>query len=27
VVNTNTIVGRDQLAAEIEYLQNYLRGR
>ena len=27
VVNTTTIVGRDQLAAEIEYLQNYLRGR
>ena len=27
VVNTNTIVGRNQLAAEIEYLQNYLRGR
>ena len=27
VVNTNTIVGRDQLAAEIEYLQNYLQGR
>ena len=27
VVNTTTIVGRDQLAAEIEYLQNYLQGR
>ncbi len=27
VVNTTTIVGRDQLAAEIEYLQNYLRDR
>ena len=27
VVNTTTIIGRDQLAAEIEYLQNYLRGR
>ena len=24
--NTATIVGRDQLAAEIEYLQNYLQG-
>jgi len=27
VVDTTTIIGRDQLAAEIEYLQNYLRGR
>jgi len=27
VVNTTTIIGRDQLAAEIEYLQNYLQGR
>ena len=27
VVDTATIIGRDQLAAEIEYLQNYLRGR
>ena len=25
LVNTNTIVGRNQLAAEIEYLQNYLQ--
>ena len=27
LVNTATIVGRDQLAAEIEYLQNYLQDR
>ena len=27
VVNTNTITGRDQLAAQIEYLQNYLLTR
>ena len=27
VVDTTTIIGRGQLAAEIEYLQNYLRGR
>ena len=27
VVDTTTIIGRDQLAAEIENLQNYLRGR
>ena len=27
VVDTTTIIGRDQLAAEIESLQNYLRGR
>ena len=27
VVNTTTITGRDQLAAEIEYLQNYLQDR
>ena len=27
VVNTSTIVGRNQLAAEIENLQFYLRGR
>ncbi len=27
VVDTTTIIGRDQLAAEIEYLQNYLQGR
>jgi len=27
VVNTTTIIGRDQLAAEIEYLQNYLQDR
>jgi len=27
LVNTTTIVGRDQLAAEIEYLQNYLQDR
>ena len=27
VVDTKTVRGRNQLAAEIEYLQNYLRGR
>ena len=27
VVDTNTVRGRRQLAAEIEYLQNYLQGR
>jgi len=27
VVNTTTITGRDQLAAQIEYLQNYLQSR
>jgi len=27
VVDINTVKGRNQLAAEIEYLQNYLRGR
>ena len=27
VVNTNTVRGREELAAEIEYLQNYLQGR
>jgi len=27
LVNTTTIIGRDQLAAEVEYLQNYLQGR
>ena len=27
LVDTNTVRGRRQLAAEIEYLQNYLRGR
>ena len=27
VVDTNTVKGRNQLAAEIEYLQNYLQGR
>ena len=27
VVDINTIKGRNQLAAEIEYLQNYLQGR
>ena len=27
VVNTNTVQGREELAAEIEYLQNYLQGR
>ena len=27
VVDTNTVRGRNQLAAEIEYLQNYLQGR
>ena len=27
VVNTTTIIGRGQLAAEIEYLQNYLQDR
>ena len=27
IVNTATIQGREELAAEIEYLQNFLRGR
>ena len=27
IVNTTTVQGREELAAEIEYLQNYLRGR
>ena len=27
IVNTATVQGREELAAEIEYLQNYLRGR
>jgi tetratricopeptide (TPR) repeat protein len=27
IVNTTTVRGREELAAEIEYLQNYLRGR
>ena len=27
IVNTTTVQGREKLAAEIEYLQNYLRGR
>ena len=27
VVNTNTVRGREELAAEIEYLKNYLQGR
>jgi hypothetical protein len=27
IVNTTTVQGREELATEIEYLQNYLRGR
>jgi hypothetical protein len=27
IVNTTTVQGREELAAEIESLQNYLRGR